>query len=151
MDLEHAAALWVLDALPPGHVQAVASEAQAQGYDGPTLRGVAAAWPRPGDPVRGEPLWRSQKGRLLSASALWRVVHGLVQDGARRGLVPAATTPHTLRHTFARRYLDAHPGDLVGLAHLLGHADLNTTAIYTRLTAEELAERVDRLPLNAYA
>jgi site-specific recombinase XerD len=117
----------------------------------PTLHAVAAAWPRPGDPAGGEPLWHSQKGSLLSASALWRVVHTLVQDGARRGLVPAATTPHTLRHTFARRYLEAHPGDLVGLARLLGHSDLNTTGIYTQPTAEDLAARLDRLPLNAYA
>ena len=129
----------------------------------PTLRAVAAAWPRPdrrgppgsaqraGSPAAAGPLWRSQKGRPLSASALWRVVHGLVRDGAGRRLVPAATTPHTLRHTFARRYLEAHPGDLVGLARLLGHRDLNTTAIYTQPTAEDLAARLDRLPLNAYA
>ncbi len=50
----------------------------------------------------------------------------------------------------AHRYLDAHPGDLVGLARLLGHTDLNTTAIYTQLTADELADRLDRLPLDAY-
>jgi site-specific recombinase XerD len=125
----------------------------------PALRAVAAAWPPappsaraapPGHPDGGEPLWRSQKGRPLSASALWRVVHGLVRDGARRRLVPPATTPHTLRHTFARRYLEAHPGDLVGLARLLGHRDLNTTAVYTQPTAEDLAARVERLPLNAY-
>jgi site-specific recombinase XerD len=116
----------------------------------PTLRAVAAAWPRPGAPVGGAPLWHSQKGSRLSASALWRVIHTLVQECARRGLVPAATTPHTLRHTFARRYLDAHPGDLVGLARLLGHSDLNTTGLYTQPTAEDLAARLDRLPLNAY-
>ncbi|HEX5501697.1 MAG TPA: hypothetical protein VFW96_03700 [Thermomicrobiales bacterium] len=52
--------------------------------------------------------------------------------------------------TAAHRNLDAHPGDLVGLARLLGHADLNTTAIYTQLTADEFADRLDRVPLNAY-
>ena len=116
----------------------------------PTLRAVAAAWPQRDSPAPGGPLWRSQKGNALSAPAMWRVIHGLVQECARRKLVPAATTPHTLRHTFAHRYLDAHPGDLVGLARLLGHTDLNTTAIYTQLTADELADRLDRLPLNAY-
>lgn len=117
----------------------------------PSLRAVAGAWPRPASPLAGQPLWQSQKGGPLSASALWRVVHSLAQDGGRRGLVPPTTTPHTLRHTFARRYLDAHPGDLVGLARLLGHSDLNTTGLYTQLTAEDLAQRVDQLPLNAYA
>jgi integrase len=120
----------------------------------PALRPVAAVWPRPGaagGSLAGQPLWRSQKGSPLSGSALWRVVHTLVQGGARRRLVPPATTPHTLRHTFARRYLEAHPGDLVGLARLLGHRDLNTTGVYTQPTAEDLAARVERLPLNAYA
>jgi site-specific recombinase XerD len=128
----------------------------------PSLRAVAGAWPRPtpgaragapgdgGRPAAADPLWRSQKGHPLSASALWRVVHELAHDGARRKLVPPATTPHTLRHTFARRYLEAHPGDLVGLARLLGHRDLNTTAVYTQPTAEDLAARLERLPLNAY-
>lgn len=116
----------------------------------PTLRTVAAAWPRQGSPVPSNALWRSQKGNALSAPAIWRMIHGVVQDGARRGLVPTTATPHTLRHTFAHRYLDVHVGDLVGLARLLGHADLNTTRLYTQLTAAELAERVDRLPLNAY-
>jgi site-specific recombinase XerD len=128
----------------------------------PSVRAVAGVWPRPGpvdragaprnpgSPATTDPLWRSQKGHPLSASALWRVVHELVADGARRRLIPPTTTPHTLRHTFARRYLEAHPGDLVGLARLLGHRDLNTTGVYTQPTAEDLAARLDRLPLNAY-
>ncbi|MBC8460131.1 MAG: hypothetical protein H8D67_19265 [Deltaproteobacteria bacterium] len=55
-----------------------------------------------------------------------------------------------MRHTFAHRYLDQHRGDLVGLARLLGHADLNTTLLYVQPTNEELATRVEQLPLNAY-
>lgn len=82
---------------------------------------------------------------------MWRVIHNLVQDCAARDLVPEDTTPHACRHTFAHRYLERHPGDLVGLARLLGHADLNSTKIYTQPTAEELALRVDQIPLNAYA
>jgi site-specific recombinase XerD len=77
-------------------------------------------------------------------------VHTLVRDCAARRLVPPTTTPHTLRHTFAHHYLAAHPGDLVGLARLLGHTDLNTTAIYTRPSVADLAARVNQLALNAY-
>ncbi len=51
---------------------------------------------------------------------------------------------------FAHRYLDAHPGDLVGLARVLGHSDLNTTGIYTQPTTDDLAARLERLPLNVY-
>ena len=116
----------------------------------PTLRAVAAAWPQRSHPLATTALWRSQKGQGLSVSAMWRAIHTLVQACASRQLVPPTTTPHTLRHTFAHRYLAAHPGDLVGLARVLGHADLNTTGIYTHLSADELADRLERLPLNAY-
>jgi site-specific recombinase XerD len=115
------------------------------------LRSVATSWPTPQPPRPFTPLWISQKGNRLSAPALWRVINNLVRDCAARGLVPEGTTPHSCRHTFAHRYLERHPGDLVGLARLLGHADLNSTKIYTQPTAEELARRVDQLPLNAYA
>lgn len=65
----------------------------------------------------------------LSTRNISEMVEGLVADCASRGLVPAETTPHTLRHTFATDYLKDHPGDLVGLAALLGHSSLETTRI----------------------
>lgn len=80
-----------------------------------------------------------------------RMIDGLVQDCATRRLVPATASAHTLRHTFATRYLAAHPGDLVGTATLLGHSSLNTTRIYGQPTAEQLADRIEHLDLNAYA
>ena len=53
--------------------------------------------------------------------------------------------PHLLRHTMAHRYLEANPGDLVGLSSLLGHESLNTTARYVKKTEGQLAEATDRL------
>ena len=53
-------------------------------------------------------------------------------------------TPHVLRHTFAHRYLDSG-GDIASLAQILGHENLNTTAIYTRRTEEELARMSDNV------
>ncbi len=117
----------------------------------PTLKAVAGAWPQLRSGLLPSPLWRSQKGGQLSVSALGRMIDGLVRDCATRGLVPATTGAHTLRHTFATRYLRAHPADLVSVAALLGHSSLNTTRIYVQPTAEQLAERVEGLDLNAYA
>ncbi len=37
------------------------------------------------------------------------------------------------------------------LAALLGHTSLDTTRIYVQPTAEQLADRVERIDLNAYA
>jgi site-specific recombinase XerD len=116
----------------------------------PRLKAVAAVWPRLRSGTPPMPLWQSQKGGQLSVSAMGRMFDGLVRDCAVRHLVPATTGAHTLRHTFATHYLAAHPGDLVGLAALLGHSSLNTTRIYVQPTTEQLAERVESLDLNAY-
>jgi integrase/recombinase XerC len=51
--------------------------------------------------------------------------------------------PHALRHTFAYSYLKQNPSDIVGLAQILGHSSINTTAIYTQNRLEDLQERVE--------
>jgi site-specific recombinase XerD len=116
----------------------------------PTAKEVAKHWPQTVETQRYSPLWVSQKGNQLSPSAMWRVVNRAVEACAIRSLVPEETKPHDLRHTFAHRYLQQHPGDLVGLARLLGHESLDATRIYTQPTSGELAQRVEQIPLNAY-
>ena len=87
-------------------------------------------------------------------------VAGLLQDLPHLCLVPIVehirdkvrieTSGKIIRKDVASHYLDAHPGDLVGLAGLLGHSSLDTTRIYTQPTADEIAERLERLDLNAF-
>lgn len=116
----------------------------------PTLKALLAAWPsrQLSQPTQ---FWASQKGGRMSISAIQRMIDQLVQNCAARGLVPEDTSAHTLRHTFAGNYLQENPGDVIGLATLLGHNSLDTTRIYTQPTADTLAGRIDRLKINAYS
>ncbi len=115
----------------------------------PSLKTVAAKWPRPASAESLAPLWLSQKGGPLSTSAMGQMIAELVREAG--DLVPEETSAHTLRHTFARNYLAQYTDDLVGLATLLGHSSLETTRLYSQPSVQQLARRVEQLKSNAYA
>jgi site-specific recombinase XerD len=54
-------------------------------------------------------------------------------------------TPHVLRHTFAHRFLENSGNDLVSLGQILGHESLNTTALYTKRSQDDLQQRIDEV------
>ena len=78
-----------------------------------------------------------------------RTIQAVVTSVARRArLKRVAVSAHTLRHTFALGYLRDNPGKLVELASLLGHESLDTTAIYTRPSRDDLEADLERSHLN---
>ena len=56
--------------------------------------------------------------------------------------VPAHVHPHMLRHSFASHLLQSS-GDLRAVQELLGHANITTTQVYTRLDWQHLAKVYD--------
>lgn len=76
----------------------------------------------------------------LSAEAIAAVVRKYADWSRLDGV-----TPHILRHTFAYSYLESNNNDLVALADILGHTDLNTTRIYTKRRLSDLQEGAERV------
>lgn len=92
------------------------------------------------------PLFLSQRGRRISE----RSIETLVAQCARQAKLDRRVSPHMLRHTFALNYLKDNPGKLVELASLMGHESLDTTAIYTQPSREELAADLEKGRLNVF-
>jgi integrase/recombinase XerC len=82
-----------------------------------------------------EAVFLNKNGTALTVRSIGRI---LAKYLAIAGLDPA-TTPHTLRHTFATHMLDAG-ADIRGVQELLGHKNLTTTQIYTHVSTQRLQE-----------
>jgi integrase/recombinase XerC len=84
-------------------------------------------------PAAGGAVFLNRFGTRLDGRSLRRIfARHLV-----RADLPAGTTPHTLRHTFATHLLE-RGASLKEVQELLGHRHLSSTQIYTHLTPEHL-------------
>jgi integrase/recombinase XerC len=83
-------------------------------------------------------LFVSQQGGRLSASQ----VRARLAQLARAAGLPTHVHPHMLRHSFASHLLQSS-GDLRAVQELLGHANITTTQIYTKLDHQHLARVYD--------
>lgn len=75
----------------------------------------------------------SRRGKRLRRERIWE----LVKQYALRVGAPATIGPHTLRHSFAT-HLVAGGADLRQVQEMLGHANIQTTQIYTHVDPTRL-------------
>lgn len=94
--------------------------------------------------VRTEPvevqtaLFLGKNGTRLTAQSIWQ---RLKRRSLQAGLA-APVHPHMLRHSFASHVLQSSQ-DLRAVQELLGHANITTTQVYTRLDFQHLAKAYD--------
>ncbi len=70
----------------------------------------------------------TKKGKPLDRTHIWRLMRSLCDDA---GVAKEKVFPHNFRHLFARTYYSIQK-DIVRLADILGHSNVNTTRIYTK-------------------
>jgi len=84
-------------------------------------------------------LFLGSRGRRITP----RVVQLQLARYAQASGVPSHVHPHVLRHSFASHVLQSAQ-DLRAVQELLGHANISTTQIYTRLDFQHLAKAYDQ-------
>lgn len=85
---------------------------------------------------QGSPaLFLNSRGRALSRQSAWEII----QRVAGRAGIDEDVSPHTLRHSFATHLLEGG-ASIRDVQELLGHASVQTTQIYTRVTPTTLKE-----------
>jgi integrase/recombinase XerC len=106
-----------------------------------TVRDQRLAKPATHDIAQAIPqtaLFIGRSGTRLTAQSVW-------QRLKRRSLLAGLASPvhpHMLRHSFASHVLQSS-GDLRAVQELLGHANITTTQVYTRLDFQHLTKAYD--------
>ena len=83
-------------------------------------------------------LFKGKNGTRLTAQSIWQRLRKRSQQAG----LPTPVHPHMLRHSFASHVLQSS-GDLRAVQELLGHANITTTQVYTRLDFQHLAKVYD--------
>jgi len=86
-------------------------------------------------------LWLSQRGTRMSKRTIQDMVSRVAAETGVK------MTAHTLRHTYARRTLEAGT-DLATVQKVLGHKNISTTAVYVKPRWANIEDAVEAVRID---
>ncbi len=93
--------------------------------------------------IRSGVVFVTKCGKPVSRTNIWREMKGLCKMA---NVNPNKVFPHNLRHLFARTFYGIEK-DIVRLADILGHTNVNTTRIYIASTGLEHCQKLQSMRL----
>lgn len=109
--------------IPLGHVAISALKA----YLGKTRNSISI----PGETA----LFVNCNGSRLTRQGFWK----LIKEYAKRAQINGDITPHTLRHSFAAHLIE-NGADLASVQEMMGHKDISSTQVYTKVVKNRIRE-----------
>ena len=77
----------------------------------------------------------------LDTTGIWKMLKKIAK---KAGIEPQKVYPHSFRHLFAKTYMK-EIGNILELADILGHSNVETTRMYTLTSMEEKRNALERL------
>lgn len=93
--------------------------------------------------IRSGVIFCTRSGKAKDRSNIWREMKQLAK---KAGIDGKKVFPHNLRHLFARVFYKTTK-NLINLANILGHSNLNTTRIYASEGIEEWKKNMEEMTL----
>ena len=93
--------------------------------------------------IKSGPIFITKTGKPLDRSNIWSDMKKLCESAK---VSSEKVFPHNFRHLFARTYYSFQK-DIVRLADILGHSNINTTRIYTKENGEIHRRQIQMLGL----
>jgi hypothetical protein len=86
-------------------------------------------------------IFRDNNQQPVNRKNIWRHMKRIARYA---GVAESKVFPHNLRHLFAKEFY-RQTGDIMKLADVLGHSNVNTTRIYLRTTGREHKQQLDEM------
>lgn len=93
--------------------------------------------------IKNGVVFRGCNGNIVDRTWIWREMKKLCE---KAGVSREKVFPHNLRHLFARTFYSMYK-DVVKLANILGHSDIETTRIYLKEPCEQYKKQLEEMDL----